>query len=268
MIIKRNKKSHKGENGKVLAVGGSKEYAGAIALAGIAALRAGCDLVTVCAPEKVAWAVNSLYPDLITVKFRGDYLNERHADKIIKLSKDSDVVLMGNGMALKSAKLARKLVKNIDNPFVLDADAIKAVKIQDVKNSILTPHEKELEILLENSGYANINRLKSRKMKAKHLQKIVGTNVILLKGPTDYVISAKKIRVNRTGNPGMTKGGTGDVLAGICAGFLAQTKKPFYSAQKSSEINGRIANILLQKKKGYYYLASDMVEELEKMKVI
>ena len=70
---KRRKSSHKGNNGLVLVVGGSKNFAGAVALAGLAALRSGCDLVKIIAPEKVAWAINSYSPDLVTMKLKEGY---------------------------------------------------------------------------------------------------------------------------------------------------------------------------------------------------
>ena len=68
ILPKRSKNSKKGDNGRVLIVGGSKYYIGAISLAGLAALRSGVDWVTIAAPEKVAWCVNSLSPDIVTVK--------------------------------------------------------------------------------------------------------------------------------------------------------------------------------------------------------
>ena len=71
----RKKTAKKGDNGRVLVIGGSKEYTGAAALAGLAALRSGADWVTVAAPEKVAWAVNCLSADLVTVKLKGDYFS-------------------------------------------------------------------------------------------------------------------------------------------------------------------------------------------------
>ena len=70
-MMERKKTAHKGENGYLLIIGGSEEYVGAVILAGIAALRAGCDSVTIAAPEKVAWAINRYSPDLITYKIKG-----------------------------------------------------------------------------------------------------------------------------------------------------------------------------------------------------
>ena len=93
--------SHKGDFGKVLIIGGSKEYAGAPALAGLAALRAGADLSIIAAPEKVAWAINCLSPDLITRKFMGDYFTLKHAKEVIRLAISADAVLIGNGIGMK-----------------------------------------------------------------------------------------------------------------------------------------------------------------------
>lgn len=254
MKLNRKKTSHKGENGVVLAVGGSKEYVGAIALAGISALRAGADLCIVAAPEKVAWAVNALYADLITKKLKGEYLSINHLKELHKLIKKADVILIGSGLGNKSDAFVKKIVK-AKKQFVIDADAIKAIRLQDVNNAVITPHAKEFEILLENS---NLNK--------NNFRKKLKNNVILLKGHVDQVISAKKVVKVKGGNPGMTKGGTGDVLAGMCAGFLAQTKDLFKSAVTASKINKKIGDILLKSKKGYYYLASDMAEEIKRIR--
>ncbi|HLC64758.1 MAG TPA: NAD(P)H-hydrate dehydratase [Candidatus Nanoarchaeia archaeon] len=252
-LPRRKAASHKGQNGRVLAIGGSGDYVGAIALAGLAALRSGVDIVVVAAPEKTAWAVNCLSPDLITKKFSGKYFTQKHAGDIIKLSKSFDVVLIGNGLGLRNEtkEFVRKVVKSVKCPLVIDADAIKALRIQDICNAIITPHFGELEILLGNS-----------KIGKNEIQKYVNGNVILLKGPTDTIISKSKVVFNKTGNAGMTKGGTGDVLAGLCAGYLAQSHDLFQSACNAAYINGMIGDILLKKKKGFTYLASDMVGEI------
>ena len=252
-LPRRKAASHKGQNGRVLAIGGSGDYVGAIALAGLAALRSGVDIVVVAAPEKTAWAVNCLSPDLITKKFSGKYFTQKHAGDIIKLSKSFDVVLIGNGLGLRNEtkEFVRKVVKSVKCPLVIDADAIKALRIQDICNAIITPHFGELEILLGNS-----------KIGKNEIQKYVNGNVILLKGPTDTIISKSKVVFNKTGNAGMTKGGTGDVLAGLCAGYLAQSHDLFQSACNAAYINGMIGDILLKKKKGFTYLSSDMVGEI------
>ena len=142
------------------------------------------------------------------------------------------------------------------------------LNLSEISNAIITPHHKEFETLLKNSGYSKLNNIKDMGKKVKELSqgKYIGNNVIILKGETDYVLSSRKILCNKTGNPGMTKAGTGDVLAGLCTGFLAQDKKRnlLQAAINATYYNGSIGDILLKKKKGFNFLASDMVEEIER----
>ncbi|MBU4492805.1 MAG: NAD(P)H-hydrate dehydratase, partial [Nanoarchaeota archaeon] len=194
------------------------------------------------------------------------------ANKMIKLSNDFDSVLIGNGMGIRKQTLrfSQKIIKNIKKPKVIDADAIKALGF-DVNNSIITPHENELKIFLENNLKNKKKVLKEifnknikLKNKAKNIQSALKdflekNNVILLKGKTDIIISKDKIKFNKTGNAGMSVAGTGDVLAGLTAGFLAQTKNLFDSACSAAFINGIIGDYLL-KKKGYGFIASDFID--------
>ena len=274
-LPKRSSKSHKGDNGKVLVIGGSRDYVGAVALAGLAVLRSGADWVTIAAPEKVGWAVNALSADLVVKKYKGDDFCASRAKDILKFEKNFDVVLIGNGIGMHAHSFVKKYVKETKKSLVIDADAIKHSSMDIVKNSIITPHNKELEIFLLNS---KINRIIIKKIiKEKSIEKkslliqknlknfLNKNNIILLKGSIDAIISKNKIKYNKTGNAGMTKAGTGDVLAGLCAGFLAQTKDLFQSAVNAAYFNGLIGDILLKKKKGFTYLASDMVEEIRKI---
>ena len=273
----RKKNSHKGDNGRVLVVGGSKDYVGAVTLAGLASLRSGADLVKIIAPEKVAWAINAYSPDLITMKISGvDFFRSRNFDTIKDEIEKFDVLLIGNGIGLndETKKFCRKTIRSIKKLKVIDADAIKSISMHDAVNSIITPHAKELEQFLINSGCSDaarkISLAKSYVEKSGLVKKatekfLKNNNVILLKGIIDIVISKDKIFYNKTGNAGMTKGGTGDVLAGLCAGFLAQTGDLVQSAINGAYFNGLIGDILLTRKKGYTYLASDMVEEIERI---
>lgn len=274
-LPKRKKSSHKGDNGKALVIGGSKDYTGAVALAGLACLRSGCDWVTIAAPEKVAWAVNSLSADLVTKKFKGFFFNLTHYNEIKRLIDSYDCFLIGNGIGIKpeTKSLIKKIVKS-NKPKVVDADGIKAISVNDLENSIITPHAKELEYFLKNSNkFYLIKKIKKEKKvekKAKLLQDdlkefLSKDNIILLKGQVDVIISKNKVVYNKTGNPGMTKAGTGDVLAGLALGFLAQSKDLLQSAVNAAYFNGLVGDILLKKKKGYTYLASDIVDEIRRV---
>ncbi len=252
----RRPDSHKGENGTVLIIGGSIDYVGAVLLAGLAAFRTGVDLVVIAAPEKVAWAINTFSPDFITFKFKGNYFTRKHAKEIIKLAGKYDVVLIGNGIGgrKETAAFVNEITKKIRKPKVIDANALRVIKLKDTHNAILTPHRSELQELI-----------KTNKLKVsgdEDLKNKIGDNVLLVKGRVDKIISRDKIAYSRTGNPGMTVGGTGDVLAGITAGLLAQLKDKFKAATAAAYINGMIGDTLY-KKRGYGFVASDMIDEVQ-----
>ncbi len=274
--IKHKKESKKGDNGRVLIIGGSKEYAGAAALSGLACLRTGVDLVVVAAPEKAAWAINCYNPDLITKKLKGDYVRAGQVKKLVESAGQYDVVLIDGGLTLKAKEFVNKFVSDsriVEKNKVIDADGIKALKISNgLKNTIITPHQKELEIFLKNNkmktkaeefkklALGNKKRFMKLVGKDRRLNVFLESNVILLKGRIDKIISNKKIVFNKTGNEGMSVGGTGDVLAGLVTGFLAQTKDMVKSASWGAEINGKLGD-RLKIKKGYSFIASDLIKD-------
>ncbi|RMD57527.1 NAD(P)H-hydrate dehydratase [Candidatus Woesearchaeota archaeon] len=267
-LMGRRASSHKGENGRVLVVGGSQDYSGTLVLVGVAALRAGADIVTIAAPQRVAWAVNACSPDLITKKLTGKYLVPRHISDVKKLLPKFDVLEYGNGIGMhaKTWKFSKRLAEEARGmKKVIDADGIKQLSFSQLDRAIITPHEVELFLFLKNSGLEEIYEEKNKERRAKLLQLHVGDNVLLIKGPTDYVISRSKIARVRGGNPGLTKAGTGDVLAGLCAGFYAQSGDAFSSARAASVLNKRIGDLLLKKKRGYSFIASDILDEIERL---
>ena len=272
-LMERKKTSHKGENGYALIIGGSEEYVGAVILAGLSAMRAGCDSVTIAAPEKVAWSVNRHSPDLITHKVKGSNFSIKNAKEMVKYAEKFDATLIGNGITRKADKFCQYFIRKSQKPKVIDADALKSLAFKDFNNSILTPHETELETMLVNSNKEFLLpklRESNAKEKAEILQGnlryfLQNNNILLVKGATDIIISRNKIAFNRTGNQGMTKAGTGDVLAGLIVGFLAKTQDPFKSAVAGSYINGFLGDILLKRRKGYTFIASDILEDLERI---
>ena len=258
--VYRRSSSHKGDNGRILIVGGSDDYVGCLALAGSAAFASGADLVTIAAPEKVAWAINKLNPDFITIKLSGSFLKSSHFERIKSLSVKADVLLFGNGAGTRkpTAVLFHKLAK-LQVRKVIDADALKVIKLKGLHNAILTPHSRELEIFMTNNGLKPGNNPKSN---AHLLQAsgLLGDNVLLLKGKTDVIILGDKLMENKTGNSGMTKAGTGDVLAGIAAAFSCQ-EPLFRAACRAAYVNGSAGDLLL-KGSGYGFTASNLVDAL------
>jgi ADP-dependent NAD(P)H-hydrate dehydratase / NAD(P)H-hydrate epimerase len=253
-LHKRTSTSHKGQNGRLLIIGGSIDYVGAVALAGRAAFRTGIDNVTILAPEKVAWALNILSPDFITIKEKGSWFTSGSVKRVAALARTFDAVLIGNGLGVRpqTRKFANALTHTITVPKVIDADAIKAASLQGVSNALFTPHRKEFQILLRNS-----------KCTEKNIQPLMKNNVIVVKGKTDTIIAKEKTAKNTTGNAGMTVSGTGDVLAGIAAGFLAQGNSLWNAAVAATYINGKIGDALM-KEYGYGFTASDMIREIGK----
>ena len=262
ILKKRSSGSHKGDNGRVFAVGGSMEYVGAIMLAGMASYRSGADLVVVAAPEKIALAIN-VWPDFVTAKLKGSFLEERHTMEIIRESGKYDVLLIGNGIGMRKTtkSFVKKVVAGCICKKVIDADAIKSIRIQGASNSIITPHRAEFDILLRNSGI-KIRRM-SLQEKIAAAKRIMGSNVILLKVRTGkitgIIFSKDRTAYNTTGNAGMTVAGTGDVLAGLCAGLVAQKNELFMSACAAAYVNG-YAGDLLYKEYGYGFTATDLAD--------
>jgi len=195
---------------------------------------------------------------------------------MVKFSEHFDAMLIGNGVTRKADKFCQYLIKKSPRLKVIDADALKSLSFKDFHNAILTPHETELEMMLVNSGKEFLLpklRESNAKEKAERLQGnlryfLQNNNVLLIKGPTDIIISKNKIAYNRTGNQGMTKAGTGDLLAGLVVGFLAKTKDQFKSAVAASYVNGWVGDQLLKKKKGYTFIASDILEDLGRISKI
>ncbi len=263
---KREPWSHKYDFGHLLMMGGSKQYTGSpalVALSAMAALRSGVDLVTIVAPERAANIAASFSPDLIAYPLKGDYLSKKHLPELLKFSKNKTAVVIGNGLGREKETLKTiiKYLKNISIPAVIDADAIHAVamdkKIVRNKKFIITPHSREFEVLSGIKLTTNLNeRIKSVKNVASELK-----TTILLKGHVDVVSDEKKVALNRTGCPLMSKGGMGDTLAGICGALLARDVDTFTAACASAYINGKAGEIA-SKKLGEGVTATDLINSI------
>jgi NAD(P)H-hydrate epimerase len=265
----RDEKSHKGNNGRMLVIGGSSDYSGAPAIAGMAAIGAGCDLVYVAAPEKAADAIKSTSPDLIVKSLEGGTLALAHAEELLELSGKVDAVLIGPGAGIddETSKLFNVLVSKIKKPIVLDADSLKQVEMKLIKNRddiILTPHIFEFrsffnvgdDLKLDIDSY-DFNRVDENITEFQQISRqIKGT--VIVKGQYDLILSGTRFRINKSGNSGMTVGGTGDALAGICTGLFAQGLDSFDSACLGVFING-LAGDKAYEEKGNGFSATYLV---------
>ena len=260
---KRPEWSHKGDFGKLLVIGGSKTYTGApalIAYAAIASLRAGADLVLVAAPERAADIVAKFSPNLITEPFEGECFGTKHLKKITELVKKFDAVSIGSGLgtAKETAEFVKKFLRKVKKPCVVDADAIKAMgKGKLGPNFVLTPHAYEFYHMSgEKPKFDLLTRAKLVKKYAKRMN-----STILLKGAVDIISDGKQTAMNKTGNPFMTTGGTGDVLAGVCGGLLARRVPPFKAACAAAYITGKAGDYAAEEK-GEGLLATDVIEKI------
>lgn len=263
---KRKEWCHKYDFGHLLVIGGNWKYSGSPAFNAFAALRSGVDLVTVVAPERAANIIASFSPDLITVPLPSNFLTMDQCgliEDIIKNEKISAVVA-GGGMGRQQETL-RALVsihKKTDVPFVFDADAMYAIAMAALKprdKDLITPHAGEFNVLFNAKPSTE---LKERKAQVEQAAKRANCTV-LLKGWVDIATDGKKtIMIKKDKNTVfMTKGGTGDVLAGIAGSLMAQGVPSLEAAYLAAKING-IAGARVGKEKGAGLLASDLLKEI------
>jgi hydroxyethylthiazole kinase-like uncharacterized protein yjeF len=264
----RSPESHKGDFGRLLIVGGSETFTGAPILAASAALRAGVDLAYVAAPEKTAHAVSSLNPNIITIKLKGSNLAPKGLEKITEYLNSATAVLVGPGLGIEDETRAAvnqiiASVEKLGTPLLLDADGIKAFadaprRLQAL--SVVTPHAGEYRVLTGKPLPTELDE------KAERVKKAASrfSTVMLLKGNVDVISDGARVKRNYSGNPGMTVGGTGDVLSGVVGGFLAQGVDPFDAAVAGAFINGA-AGDFVEHEKGHHMVATDLVEQIPRV---
>jgi len=258
----RPAKAHKGDFGRLLIIGGSETFSGAPALVGLAALRTGVDLTYVAAPAKTAYAISSMSPNLITIKLDGEHLNPNNIRALKAYIETANAVVFGPGLGLHAetrefVKATVEVVEGAGKPLLLDADALKAFaefKKPSKVPLVLTPHAGEYAVLTGKELSENFDeRISEVQRTAAELDA-----VILLKGPVDIISNEKRFKLNFTGNPGMTVGGTGDVLSGIVGAFLAQQIDPFEAAVAGAFVNGAAGDFVFEET-GYHMVSTDLL---------
>ncbi|MEW5937805.1 MAG: NAD(P)H-hydrate dehydratase [Candidatus Thermoplasmatota archaeon] len=252
--------SHKGMNGRVLVISGGP-YTGAPALSALGAMRIGADLAFVAVPKSAASAVSAYSMDVIVRPLNCAVLDKSAVGQCLGLAADADAVLIGPGLgrAPETMEGTREIVSRVDKPIVVDADAFHALaghlKLLRGREGILTPHAGEFEVL---RGQKLGSGIEERKDGARALSKATGMTV-LLKGPEDVIAHGSACRINRTGVAAMSVGGTGDVLAGLCAALLSKGVQPFHAARIAAFVNGRAGEEAFHAL-SYGMLASDLLE--------
>jgi hydroxyethylthiazole kinase-like uncharacterized protein yjeF len=270
LVMKRNVRSHKGDNGRVLIVGGGPFF-GAPTLAALAALRAGADWVTIAAPQSVSAIIASLSPNLIVQPLSSDVLVEKDVPVVSELVKKHDVVVIGMGLgaAEETHRAARLIIEAEESKrIVVDADGFYGLQLPvetEDKRVIVTPHAGEFS-KMNISGKRGSVTVPPETMLEARMAFVTEfsrrNNVItLMKGPTDIVSDGSKVKINKLGNAGMTVGGTGDVLAGVVGAFFAQASDPFKAATAAAFVNGAAGDLAFEEK-GYGLLATDVLDKI------
>ncbi|MCG3226042.1 MAG: NAD(P)H-hydrate dehydratase [Candidatus Heimdallarchaeota archaeon] len=266
---KRKKSSHKRQNGVVTVIAGSKDYVGAPALAGFGAFRTGADLVFIITPTNIRETVASFAPDFITIPA---HENEIEPIDIIKAFEhprlNGSAFVIGPGM-MNTAKTKDTLLEFLKNEVqrqvVIDASALSAMEEEHLSllehhRSILTPHGGEFFRIFEKKLTGELEKdIKIVEEAAKKWK-----TTILLKGEKDIISDSSRTKINKTGHPGMTVGGTGDVLTGIVASILSVTNDTFLSACLGAYISGA-AGELASEHFGDGLMASDIPEYIHQI---
>ncbi|MBI4231873.1 NAD(P)H-hydrate dehydratase [Candidatus Peregrinibacteria bacterium] len=266
-IPKRKRDTNKGDYGKVLVVAGSVGMAGAAYLAASGAHRAGAGLVYLATPKSI---YNVLAKKLFCTVIHPMPQTPRGALSnpipILELTKKCGSAAIGPGISHnpKTAKVVRTLISKLLLPFVLDADGLNCISnnpsiLRRAKAPIvITPHPGELSRLIKTS----VNKIqRNRQAIAIKTAKLYNV-IVLLKGHNAIVTDGKNVYVNKTGNPGMATGGSGDILTGIIATFLAQGFSPFDSACLGAHIHGLAGDLACKKFGETSLIATDILNYL------
>ncbi len=265
IIPKRKANTHKGSYGRLLMYCGSPEMTGAAILAANAALRSGAGLVNIARDRET---IKLLQTHLTEPVF--SIISEDAQAQMTELAKKASAVLIGCGMgtAQSDRNVLYSLIKNAPCNLIIDADGInllcenKLILREAKKVPILTPHPLEFARLIGKSADEVQN---DRINLAREFAKDFGC-ILVLKGASTVIASPEgTLAINTSGNPGLSKGGSGDVLAGLIASFACQGIDSFDSAVIGAYLHGKAADILKEEISEYGLLPSDLPMAIAKL---
>lgn len=248
--------------------------AGAAALCGLAAMRSGSGLVTLGIPKSLNAVVQKkISPGIMTwplAETRDHTLAPSAYAAIKKRMGAFSIIALGPGLSQNKStqQFILKIIGQTPKPLVIDADGLNALAghLEILKRSpssikILTPHPGEMARL---TGRPKIEIEKSRRQAARNFARQYGCT-LLLKGPQTVVAHADgRVYVNTTGNPGMATAGSGDVLTGMIAAFVAQGLNGFEAAKWGAYIHGLAGDLAAKKRGRVSLIATDIIEQIPK----
>jgi hydroxyethylthiazole kinase-like uncharacterized protein yjeF len=263
--------SNKGMYGHVLVVAGGRGKSGAPAMASLAALRAGAGLVTAAVPESILPSVAAMTPELMTLPLKEGPHGEAAAanlepEALKKLTERVTVIAMGPGMGTEPEVFVLGLIEKTRVPLVIDADALNILAKHPDKidgrgrTVVLTPHPGEMARL---AGITTKEVQARREPLAREFAARHGVTLVLKGWRTLIAHPDGRIAVNTTGNPGMAKGGSGDILTGIVAAMLAQyPERPAEAVEAAVYLHGLAADFAVREQDEHTLLATDTVGHL------
>jgi NAD(P)H-hydrate epimerase len=228
LIAPRAPDSHKGDYGRVLVIAGSRGKTGAAHLAAVGALRSGAGLVTVATPAACLPIVAAMGAEYMTEALdeKDGGLDPDGVDRVIEFARDVIALGPGLGTAPPTREFIRQLVDRATMPLVVDADGLNAfvddpdrLAGREGRDVIITPHPGEMARLVGMST----DEVQSSRLEIARNFAVAHRVFVVLKGHRTLIATPdEKVFINPTGNPGMATGGTGDVLTGMIAAWLAQ----------------------------------------------
>lgn len=271
-LAARREDSHKGDFGHALFIGGSRGMSGAIAMAGLSALRTGAGWVSLAVPDRCLETVAAVSPCLMMVPLDSDSQGRISVQAIEQLapwfSKASCIAIgPGMGRSRELQLLMSKLLRKLTCPLVIDADGLNNLAesggwpLKTKQPVVITPHPGEWSRL---SGIAAADRDAQCRMAILSASKFDAMTIVL-KGHRTLITDGKSAVLNATGTPAMSVAGSGDVLTGIITGLICQGLTPRDAAQLAVHVHGQAAEAAQRANRTHVVLPTELIEFVGKV---
>lgn len=265
----RDVAGHKGNYGTVMVIGGGRGMAGAVSLAGAGALRSGAGKVRILCPFEVQPTVAQFEPSYMAYPLADEHGQIDFplcGDVLERFLKDATVLVVGPGLGQsdKIRDLMHWVLHSVTIPTVIDADGLNSLEgragwLKGLKRPvILTPHPKEFSRLTGES----VEAIQADREGAAARFAATENLVVVLKGSGTVVSDGSRVYVNKTGNPGMATGGSGDVLGGVIAAMIGQSLNAFEAAVLGVYAHGLAGDIAKDQNGEVGMIAGDIVDSL------
>jgi len=274
LLLHRKPNAHKGNFGHIFILAGSERFSGAAVLCSESAMRSGAGLVTLGIPKSLNSAIIKIKPKEVMTfplpETSDGTLSPSGYKKIKDFVKNTDVLVVGPGLTQNKSTqgLVRKVISKIAKPMVIDADGLNALVGHletlsairyPLSAKILTPHPGEMAKLM---GISIKKVQADRKDITKKFTKDYKVTVVLKGYNTVVADYHGNLYINKTGNPGMATAGSGDVLTGMIAAFLAQGLNQFEASKYAVYLHGLTGDLAAREKTQIGMIASDIIDKI------